>query len=209
MEYVDRRTIPVVAFAQGAAEVRPIVTSLAAENPTQRLDDILGMRPDAHLVRAANVGIDRRSGGAYEIPYLALVVFGSDGRVTRFERFDADAEALARFDELAPAPSRPVRRRLRANAVTENADGVVAAVRARDVDAFRSLFSDDFEVVDHSTGAAYGRDGAVASALMVIEDRGLPAASPRDTRRSPRPVVQHRLLERRAARRDGRRALRV
>src|SRR5262249_45385831 len=71
-----------------------------------RVDDIFRVRPDAALLRVTNSGIDRRSGGTYERPFLLLWVFGADGLMTHAELFDVDQEdeALARFDELTAAP---------------------------------------------------------------------------------------------------------
>lgn len=45
--------------------------------------------------------------GAFERIFLVLADFGGDGLMTRVEWFEADheAEALARFEALAPEPS--------------------------------------------------------------------------------------------------------
>src|SRR5207244_2099120 len=94
----------------------------------QQIDDILGLRSDALLVRRTTAGTHRAGGGAFEIQLIQLWVFGADGLLTREERFDADhdEEALARFDELtgespgtpSRAAERPVRRRVRADGAT-------------------------------------------------------------------------------------------
>ncbi len=56
---------------------------------------------------------------------------------------------------------RPVRRRVRPNAATANAARLEAAVAARDAAALPTLFTDDLEALDHTTGAAYGRKGVL------------------------------------------------
>ena len=84
----------------------------AAESVRWRIDDVLALSPDQHLVRSTSTGIARDGGGAFERTVWALRRFGADGRITNWEIFDAgcEAEALARFDELAggaepePAP---------------------------------------------------------------------------------------------------------
>jgi ketosteroid isomerase-like protein len=103
VEYVDRRTLG-AGSATGIAAFRVVLESLleTASDMTQRFDDVLALRPDAWLLRNTNFGTDRSTGGAYERPYLLLMVTGADGLVTRIEQFDVDrdAEALARFVEV-------------------------------------------------------------------------------------------------------------
>ncbi len=59
------------------------------EHHVFRFDDVIGLRPDALLVRWTHSGTHRESGGAFERPLCQLWVFGADGRVTCFEQFDA------------------------------------------------------------------------------------------------------------------------
>jgi hypothetical protein len=105
-----------------------------------------------------------------------LWVFGADGLVARNEMFatNRDDEALARFDELAagraariaPAPSRVAEKRghrVRPNAATAWAARLSAAVAARDPDALPALWADELEIVDHTTGTVYGRQGEISS----------------------------------------------
>src|SRR5206468_7387038 len=112
---------------------------------------------------------DRASGGAYEMPFLAVVVMGADGLVARVENFEVEREdeALARFDELTaePAAARIAavprqaaeKRRVRPNGATANAARLDAAIAARDADALPTLLAERAEVVDHPTGATYDR----------------------------------------------------
>src|SRR5262249_2398091 len=126
-------------------------------DPTNRIEDILVLTPEACLVRWEASGTDRATGGAFEQTYLMLVLFGPDGLMARQEWFAPghEDEALARFDELgaAPPPMRPVQRRVRANAATAHAARGEAAIAARDAEAFAAMFADESEVVDHTTGA--------------------------------------------------------
>ncbi len=126
---------------------------------TVRTDDVLGLRPGLLLHKRTLTGIDRTGGGVFERQWILLEVFGSDGRLLRAEHFDADrdADALARFDELSADPA--VRRRVSPNAASANSARVSAAITARDADALETLFAQDCEMVDHTTGAEFGHAG--------------------------------------------------
>jgi hypothetical protein len=171
IEAVDHRTLGFPPTFGAEAYLHRLRTLLeTSDDTTMRTDDILGLRSDALLLRWTNSGTDRASGGAYERPFFVLWVFDSDGLATRNETFDADsdAEALARFDQLTAAieatttlpPARPVRR-VRANAATAALARFDAAFVARDADALSHLVAD--EVVDHTTGVTFDRQGAVVS----------------------------------------------
>src|SRR5262249_27598687 len=139
-----------------------------------RIEDVLALEPAAYLIRATYAGTNLASGGAYENHLLALFVLGADGLLERAEAFegDAEADALARFDELtaeaarfAGEPSRAAERgerRVRANAATANAVRTDAAIAARDADALPTLCADSSEVVDHVRGVTYDRRGLLA-----------------------------------------------
>src|SRR6185295_4173832 len=113
------------------------------------------------------------------------------GLITRIEFFDTerDAEALARFDELtadAPPrrgasagspddrarPARAVRRRVRPNAATAHAARLDAIVVARDADTLPSLYADESESVDYTTGTTWDRQGLVATWRSLLKARG-------------------------------------
>jgi hypothetical protein len=122
-------------------------------------------------------GTIRASGGAFAQDLCTLFVFGPDGLVTRWEQFDADrdAEAFARFDELAverPA-ARPVCRRVRANAATVHLARLDAAVMARNTDALPDLFADGDELVDHTAGVTYGLEGVLSSLRLLFRARDI------------------------------------
>jgi hypothetical protein len=141
---------------------------------SSRVDDILDLRSDALLVRWMNSGTARAGGGAFERHLLMLWVFGADGLVARVEEFDAEREdqALARFDELTARSAERHARRVRPNAVTAHAARFDAAFIARDADAYPTLLADEYEVVDHTTGVTYDREGELASfrALRSAQD---------------------------------------
>src|SRR5262249_21289708 len=118
-----------------------------------RVDDVLGSRPDALLVRWTNFGMvggrskwktDHAAGGTYERHRLVIWTFGADGLLARWEQFDPDRddEALARFDELMAAPSRTARRHgrvVRPNAATANAAAIDAVIATRDPRAIAQI----------------------------------------------------------------------
>jgi hypothetical protein len=186
LEYVDHRSIIGLGSTRGAAAVlHDVIGSLLdlTEGVATHVDDIVALRPDAHLLRWTTSGIQRSSGGVFERPYLLLSIFGSDGLVARFEQFDVghEDEALARFDELTAEPP-AVRRRLRPNAATATAACVEAAFAARDADALSALHAGEYEMVDRTTGVTYDWQGELASlrALMKAEGatlRGEPLAT--------------------------------
>src|SRR5207245_10429596 len=127
-----------------------------ADDVAIRDDEVLELRSDALLLRRTHSGTARAGGGTYERPYLWLVVFRTDGLMTRMEWFDADrpAEALARFDELtaAPATVRPARRRVRPNAATTSAARVDAAFAARAFESLPTLLDEGSGLNDTTTG---------------------------------------------------------
>jgi class 3 adenylate cyclase/tetratricopeptide (TPR) repeat protein/ketosteroid isomerase-like protein len=192
VEAVDHRTV-------GFGTVRGAEVALAtfrallelSETVTFRLEDVLALCADALLVRGTNTGRLRVGGGAFERSVCALLVFGGDGRITRWEQFDAghDAEALARFDELtaepwalrvAAAPSRVAKtraRRVRPNAATAQAARVDAAIAAHDADALPALFADESKVVDHITGVDFDREGILVTWRGLLKAEHPTAAS--------------------------------
>jgi ketosteroid isomerase-like protein/nuclear transport factor 2 (NTF2) superfamily protein len=149
-----------------------------------RFDDVLDLRSDALLVRSTTSGTIRATGGAFEQDLCQLFVFEANGLLTRWEQFDAqqDAEALARFDELNPSVSPLAKgrtkegslpaRRVRPNAATSSVERLDAAIATRDAAPLPTLLSDEYELVDHTTGVAYDREGALFSlrALQSAQD---------------------------------------
>src|SRR5262249_56966200 len=111
-DHHDHRSLIGVGLMRGVQGFRESLGTLfeAADGIANRVDDIFRVRPDAALLRVTNSGIDRRSGGTYERPFLLLWVFGADCLMTHAELFDVghEDEALARFDELAGEPPAPL-----------------------------------------------------------------------------------------------------
>src|SRR5262249_13579221 len=102
-------------------------------------EQVIAAEPDALLVRWTSSGKARGGGGAYEREVVRICRFGPDGLLTHNELFDVgrEAEALARFDELAAAaaPSPAAIRRISANAATAHAARCDVAATARDIKA--------------------------------------------------------------------------
>src|SRR5262249_6302835 len=82
--------------------------------------------------------VGSREGGAFEIPFVGVVVLGPDGRIQRIDTYDFDQleEARARFAELRPDPTR-----IPPNAATRVRDRAGAAFEAGD---WHALTSADF-----------------------------------------------------------------
>jgi len=149
-----------------------------ADDFAARDDDILALEPNALLSRRTFSGIDRAGGGAFEKQFILLCTFGTDGLVTRTEYFDADrnAEALARFDELTTEPAAVASRaaesparRVRANAATAHVARLDAAIAGRDADALPALLANEVEVINHTTGIDFDRQGALASWYLLLK----------------------------------------
>jgi class 3 adenylate cyclase len=168
IEMVDHRSISTWS-ARGAEAVAEQFRSLrdVADGVVIQDHDVLALEPHALLCRRIHSGTERLGGGVYEHAFLALRVMGLDGRITHFEFFDSDheAEALARFDELAAGGARASAatgshvRRIAPNAVTVQAAEFERIVGERDFDALESFFADAAVCIDHPTGTTYGAEG--------------------------------------------------
>ncbi|MBI3768726.1 MAG: nuclear transport factor 2 family protein [Deltaproteobacteria bacterium] len=176
IEVVDHRSVGYGSLRGAEALLQAIRALLElTEGFSWRLDDVLGSHAGAFLTRQTSFGIERTGGGTFERTFWELWVFGADGLVTRWERFDLerDAEALARFDELVgsdvegltaspPATVSPRGverrvRRVRSNAATACLVRIDAAVGAHDYDAVTALAAEGIEVVHHALGATFDR----------------------------------------------------
>ncbi|MEO6028521.1 MAG: adenylate/guanylate cyclase domain-containing protein, partial [Candidatus Binatia bacterium] len=168
VEHVDHRRISTWS-ARGPEAIGAHLRSLhdVATDIVFSVDEILRLTRDAMLLRRANRGTDRRSGGAYEREFLELAVTNGEGLCARVEWFDVDheAEALARFDALtaSAAPKPSVQRRLRPNAATRGGERFWAAIGARDDAAVGDVFAEGLSVVHHPTRATYGRRAMLAT----------------------------------------------
>ncbi|MCU0670969.1 MAG: nuclear transport factor 2 family protein, partial [Myxococcota bacterium] len=141
VEIVDRRLLGLGAGVGLDMLFRSMTaTSEVADQVASRPQDVLALTHDALLLRWLVSGVGRESGGAFEWAFLRLFVFDADGRVARYELFDADreGEALARFDALA-GRSPEVLEEPFANAASRYNDRFVRAWDARDWNAVREI----------------------------------------------------------------------
>jgi class 3 adenylate cyclase/tetratricopeptide (TPR) repeat protein len=175
IEVIDHRSVghePVRGRDAVMGTIRAMVDLI--EPSSASWDDVLALRPDALLTRRTHSGIDRASGGRFERAFCALIVFGNDGLVTRWERFDDDraAAALARFDALTAEPARRARR-VRQTRATQHIARVAAAFKERDADAFPMLIAGESEMIEHTTGAVYDRSAQIATMRVLLGARDL------------------------------------
>ncbi len=160
---VDHRTVG-FGTLHGAERLRPALQAFLdlIDGFAWRAVDVLALEAEAFLFRYVGSGTERVGGLPYERTQLELMVFGADGSLARWERFDVEhaPAALARFETLAGGldAQRPVRR-VRANAASAILARFEAAFAAGDADAIAALWTEGLEVVDHPNGAAYGREG--------------------------------------------------
>ena len=148
VEFADHRTLGFAPLRGAQAMLRAFRSLFeVADAVTVRVDDVLGLRRDALLVRWTTAGTDRATGGPYEKQFLLLLVFGTDGLVTRSEQFDADREdeALACFDAL---PGRPTTTPHLENAATRTLERGRQAWAAAAWERFTALFAPRFHHSD-------------------------------------------------------------
>src|SRR5439155_919012 len=75
LEHVDRRKLALWSSRGADAFLGAIRTMVdLSERFENRVDDVVALRSDALLARITTLGTDRASGGAYEMPFLAVVV---------------------------------------------------------------------------------------------------------------------------------------
>jgi tetratricopeptide (TPR) repeat protein len=172
IEFFDPRTVG-FGSVQGAEAVLGTIRALfdLSESFGTRIDDVLALRSDALVVRWTSYGTQREGGGAFERELCQLWVFGSDGRLARWEQYagDRDAEALARFDELAAA--QPATRF--ANAATRSFDEFARCWNARDWDGVVATYVPLIRFVDRRSLTGVDLEGADFLAnLRVIFEMG-------------------------------------
>jgi len=138
-------------------------TEELSEDRQIRVDAVLALTPDALLRRTTESGKLRSTGGDFENSFCSLSIFGPDGKVARQELYDGNAEAtaLARFDELAgasaPAASTQAQRRVRPNAATRSLERFGSVINGRDEEALSRTFDESLHVTHHPSQATYGR----------------------------------------------------
>src|SRR5262249_49594609 len=79
IEFVDHRRLGFES-SRGAGKMVRQTRALfdLADDVTNRIDDVLAVRPDIILYRSTTTGTDRASGGAFEQPKIELRAFGPD-----------------------------------------------------------------------------------------------------------------------------------
>src|SRR5262249_58105668 len=88
VEFVDHRPVGLPSCRGREAYLRSLGALLElADDVTQRVDDVLRLRPDGLLLRLANFGTERTGGGTWERSLLVLWVSGTDGLLTHLEAF--------------------------------------------------------------------------------------------------------------------------
>ncbi len=171
-ECVDHRNLSTWSLRGAGTWIEHMRALLAvADNIEIRATAILALGPRALLIERMHTGTERTGGGAYERPFLALFVAGSDGRLVRAEWFDAEhrADAIARFEEITGAATSP--RHVRPNFAASTLARMQTAISARDLEAFRALASDDSLQIDHPTGTSFPVEGSVASLARLLRGR--------------------------------------
>jgi hypothetical protein len=175
VEVVDHRLLG----THSSRGVEPLLRSLRgwlelASEVSNHAEDVLALRADSLLARWSHRGVAREGGGSYERVYLLLWTLGADGLVTHWELFDPDreAEALVRFDQLVAeaAPRSQPTRRVRANAATAQLARFDAARAERNAGALPMLLSEDYQLVEHTTGASWGRSAQLHALARQFQD---------------------------------------
>ena len=166
-------------------EVKQAVHTLAFELSTRyagAIREVACLSPQGFLALHQSKGTDRASGGEWAREVWELFIINDDGYLSHWERFDPEQQfeqALARFAELTgqtvPGPqassvgagqpdasSDVVSSRIVAsNAAADLVARAEVYLAASDWPVLRALFSDDFSVLEHPTGATMGADQIV------------------------------------------------
>ncbi len=171
---VDHRTVG-FGTLHGAEQLRPALQAFLdlIDGFAWRAVDVLALDADAFLFRYVGSGTERVGGLPYERTQLELMVFGADGSLARWERFDVEqaAAALARFDALVGNDHpEPTLRRVRANAATAFRERMGTAMSARDFDAMSALVANLREAASHELGQTLDRE-AVLKGLRAFSEQ--------------------------------------
>ena len=142
VEVVDHRSVGYGTLHGAEALARSVRALMElTEGFDRRFDEVFAASASALVVRDSSSGTLRTGGGAFERSVCELFVFGADGLVTRWERFDLEhqSEALARFDELNVAETQPASRF--ANAASRALDRTVRCFNTRDWDGMVATYA--------------------------------------------------------------------
>src|SRR5439155_25910942 len=102
-----------------------------------------------------------RDGGPFEMPFVAVVVLGPDGRIQRFHQYDLEQldAARARFDAIRVGAVRdPLATLARPNAASAVGDRLRVALAARDWAAMRALCAPGAKFEDRGRRALVSGD---------------------------------------------------
>src|SRR5439155_14497265 len=130
-------------------------------------DVMVHLDHDLALDDHGTLGVGRAAGswegGPFEMPFVAVVVFGPDGRIQRFHQYDLEQldAARARFEAIRVGAARdPLAALARPNAVSATGDRLQAAFAARDWGAMRALCAPGAKFEDRGRRALVSGDGA-------------------------------------------------
>jgi hypothetical protein len=135
--------------AEPAATRSAAPSTRAAERRQRRV------RPNAVTANAARLDAAMAARAADALARFDALVLGS-------ARPQPGPEASAR-SATAPVRGAEPRQRVRPNAATTNAARIDAAMAAQDAEALATLLADPSDILDHTTGTAYDREGLLAS----------------------------------------------
>jgi class 3 adenylate cyclase/ketosteroid isomerase-like protein len=166
------RGVRAEALARRGEHAAAIELARAAVEIAAATDALLD-HADARVALATALRAAGRSGEADDEERRAIELWEAKGATLLAERARGGGalQPVERATEDRVAPARGPRRRARENAATVNAQRLEAAVEARAADALPALFADELEVVDHTTGVTFDRQGALSSFRSLIDAR--------------------------------------
>jgi len=168
------RGVRAEALAKRGAHAAAVELAKAAVAIAAATDALLD-HADARLALAAALRSAGRAAEADAEVRRAIELWDTKGATVLDERARSDGGRAApvAVPGAAPIAAPPaVRRRVRPNAVTAFWARFDAVFAAGDADAIDASFSDSFAEIDHTTGAGYGRDGALASIHRLMRSPG-------------------------------------
>ena len=171
VQFADHRRLGMGAAQGSSSLVRAAdVVFETIDDGGWRVADVLALDAVAFLTCDTFTGVDRATGGRFELEQLSLREFDEHGQYARLEWFDHnDVEhALSRFDELTTPRAPDARRRVRSNAATILAIEMVDVWAERAPDRLERLLAEGAVIVNHPTGREYDRAGAVAFLRSLI-----------------------------------------
>src|SRR5262249_1973915 len=167
---VPRRRVRAEALGRRGEHAAAVDFARAAVDLAAATDALLH-HAEARLALAAALRAAGRHDDAAAEEARAVALWEAKGAAVLSERARnafGRVEPVERAPDDRARPTRPVRRRVRANAATAIAARIDAALAARDAEAVAGVYADDVEYLDHTTGATWGRDGALRSLRSLL-----------------------------------------